>query len=143
MRYIGGRSEVVWSHLFSSPARLSLTPEHLMPLLQGVRNWWKGGEHNDGVLGRLGVPEFKRQEILQHFGSKEDEAVKKCIEWWVEHAIDVCWRKIIYSLDEGMETKVADGLKQYAEPLSGITIQCVICRVPTPTHMPSLITVVL
>ena len=57
--------------MFSSPAHLSLTPEHLMPLLQGVHNWWKGGEYGSGVLSWLGVPKEKREEILEQCGSDQ------------------------------------------------------------------------
>ena len=91
-----------------------------MPLLQGVRDWWRGGEFNPGVLLWLGVPETKQQEIREKHGSDEDKAVEECIEWWLEHATDVSWRKIIYSLDWNKETNVADVLRQYAEPPSGM-----------------------
>ena len=100
----------------SFAAHLSLTSKHLVPLLKGVRNWWDGG----GVLYRLGVPWSKQQEIREQCGSDEEKAVEKCIEWWLEHATDVSWRKIIHSLDKAKETAVADGLRQYAEPPSGI-----------------------
>ena len=87
-----------------------------MPLLQGVRNWWKG----DGLLSRLGVPWSKKQEIREQCGSDEEKAVAKCIEWWVKHATNVTWRDVIHSLDRAEETKVADGIRQHAEPLTGI-----------------------
>ena len=70
-----------------------------MPLLQGVHKWWRGGEYGQGILTWLGVPETKQQEIREKHGSDEDKAVEECIEWWLEHATDVSWRKIIYSLD--------------------------------------------
>ena len=97
-----------------------------MPLLKGVRNWWSKDEDPydlDDVLAvfrHLGVPESKQQEIREQCGSDEEKAVEKSIEWWLEHATDVSWRKIIHSLDEAEETAVADGLRQYAEPPSGI-----------------------
>ena len=72
------------------------------------------------VFGYLGVPWSKQQEIREQCGSDEDKAVEKSIEWWLEHATDVSWRKIIHSLYETEETAVADGLKQYSEPPSGI-----------------------
>ena len=97
-----------------------------MPLLQGVRKWWDVDQYNPGVLSLLGVPETKQQEILEKHGSDEDKAVEECIEWWLEHATDVSWRKIIHSLDWGRETNVADGLRQYAEPPSGVSkLKCV------------------
>ena len=99
-----------------SAAHLSLTSKHLLPLLKGVRDWWGDG----GVFVYLGVPLSKRQEIREQCGSDEEKAVEKCIEWWLEHATDVSWRKIIHSLDKAWETAVADGLRQYAEPPSGI-----------------------
>ena len=93
-----------------------------MPLLKGVRNWWSSCEDpiDPAVFGWLGVPLFKQQEIREQCGSDEEKAVEKCIEWWLEHVTDVSWRKIINSLDKTEETAVADGLRQYAEPPSGI-----------------------
>ena len=95
-----------------------------MPLLQGVRNWWEKTEIQNvsdfGLLGRLGVPESKQQEIREQCGSDEEKAVAKCIEWWVSHATNVTWRDVIHSLDKANETKVADGIRQHAEPLTGI-----------------------
>ena len=67
----------------------------------------------------LGVPESKQQEIREQYGSDEDKAVEECIKWWLDHATDVSWRKIIHSLDQAEETAAADTLRQYAEPPSG------------------------
>ena len=103
-----------------SPARLSLTPNNLMPLLQGVHNWWRCGYVGGGLLGRLRVPESKQHEIREQCGSDEEKAVAKCIEWWVSHATNVTWRDVIHSLYEAKETNVADGIRQHAEPLTGI-----------------------
>ena len=89
-----------------------------MPLLQGVRNWWRGGTLDGGVLPWLGVP----QQIQEKHGSDEDKSVEEFIVWWLEHATDVSWRKIIHSLDKSKETNVADGLRQYAEPPSGVIV---------------------
>ena len=117
---------------------LALTLKNLMPLLKGVHNWWKGGDYNDGLLGVLGVPKSKQQEIREQCGSDEDKAVEKCIEWWLEHAIDVSWRKIIHCLDRAGEITVADGLRQYAEPPSGIVhpVHCWKCcsSIHSETH---------
>ena len=98
-----------------SAAHLSLTSKHLIPLLKGVREWWRLG----GVFDQLGVPRSKQQEIREQCGSDEEKAVEKCIEWWLEHATDVSWRKIILSLDKAEETAVAECLRRYAEPPSG------------------------
>ena len=110
-------------HVFSL-ARLSLTPKHakqIMQLLKRVQNWWgrQYGDDDNGVFTFLGVPLSKQQEIREQCGSDEDTAVEKCIEWWLEHATDVSWRKILYSLDWAIETPVADSIRQYAEPPSG------------------------
>ena len=108
--------------MFSSPAHLSLTPEHLMPLLQGVRNWWRSREYGRGVLFWLEVPEEKQEEIKKQCDSDQVKAVEECIKWWLQHATNVSWRQIIWSLDWENETRVADTLRQYAEPLSGTVI---------------------
>ena len=86
-----------------------------MPLLQGVHNWWE-----IGLLDWLGVPNSKQHEIREQCGSDEEKAVAKCIEWWVSHATNVTWRDVIHILDRAEETKVADGIRQLAEPLTGI-----------------------
>ena len=91
-----------------------------MPLLQGVHKWWYVNLYDPGILSRLGVPETKQQEIQEKYGSDEDKVVEECIEWWLEHATDVSWRKIIHSLDREGQTNVADGIRQYAEPPSGL-----------------------
>ena len=49
----------------------------------------------------------------------EEKALEECLQWWVDHATDVSWRKIIHSLDSGNEIEVANTLRQYAEPQSG------------------------
>ena len=102
-----------------SPVHLLMTPQHLMIPLKRVRNWWKGGEFDLGVVTLLGVPASIEQEIHEQFGSDGDTVVEKCIEWWLEHATNVSWRKIIVSLDWAKETAVADSLRHYVEPLSG------------------------
>ena len=99
--------------------QLSLTPDNLMPLLQGVRNWWKGGQYGKGLLSLLGVPKSKQQEIREQCGSDAEKAVAKCIEWWLKHATNVTWRDVIHSLYEAKESRVADGIRQHAEPLQG------------------------
>ena len=99
-----------------------------MPLLQGVRNWWESDdyiflrEETRGLLTLLGVPESRQHEIREQCGSDEEKAVAKCIEWWVNHATNVTWRDVIYILDwdTNVDTKVADGIRQHAEPLTGI-----------------------
>ena len=60
-----------------SPARLSLTLKHLMPLLKGVCNWWSREEDDDSVFFWLGVPLSKQQEIREQCGSDEDKAVER------------------------------------------------------------------
>ena len=102
-----------------SPVHLLMTPQHLMTLLKRVRNWWKGGEFDLGVVTLLGVPVSIEQEMQERFGSDGDTVVEKCIEWWLEHAANVSWRKILVSLDWAKETTVADSLRHCAEPLSG------------------------
>ena len=105
--------------------QLSLTPDNLMPLLQGVRNWWKSDDYRvlkretHGLLTLLGVPESKQQEIREQCGSEEEKAVAKCIEWWLEHATNVSWRDVIHRLYQAKESRVADGIQQHAEPVQG------------------------
>ena len=107
---------------YLSPVRLALTPKSVMQLLERVENWWgrEYGDDDNGLFTFLGVPESKQLEIQKQYGSDEAKAVEKCIEWWLEHFTAVSWRRIIYSLDWAIEMPVADSLRLYAEPPSGI-----------------------
>ena len=98
-----------------SPDHVPPTYQQIMPLLKGVCNWWGNG----GVLTWLGVPQSRIDKIRKHCGSDKEKAVEECLRWWVDHAANVRWSKIIHSLDMANETRVADTLRKCAEPPSG------------------------
>ena len=126
-----------------SPVHLSLTATNIIPLLKRVRRWWFKNSRNRGVVSCLGVPQSKQEEIREQCGSDDAKAVEECIKWWVEHATNVSWREIIHSLDQANETRVADSLRQYAEPPSGMrehltnlnTIYCMYVHVACSVYM--------
>ena len=103
-----------------------MTSQHLTTLLKGVRNWWNSDRYHVGVFTLLGVPLSKQREIRERYGSDDEKVVEKCFEWWLEHATYVGWRQIMHSLCGGREIIVANSLRQYAEPLSGIMVSTVI-----------------
>ena len=91
-----------------------LTVESILTAVQGVA--WKG-------LGEMlfsNKPNRYLDEIeAQH--QSDDERLHALIDHWLqgEGAEQPSWRALIYNLDWGKETKVADKIRQFAEPVSG------------------------
>ena len=75
----------------------------------------------------LRVPRSKREEVRNQFGSDENGAVSACIQWWLQHATSVSWREIVHNLDWNQETGVADTIRQYLEPPTGI-VPHMVCK---------------
>ena len=96
-------------------AGVPLTPSNVMREVREVEDWWgKWG------LGRcLFVPQSKREEIRQKFPD-EMEQKKQLITYWINTDPLASWRRLILALDAIKETKTADSIRSYAEPLTGM-----------------------
>ena len=79
-----------------------------------VRDWWVEG----GLGFRLGIPRSKREEIRQKFPD-EMEQKKQLISHWINTDPQASWRRVIWALHCMKETKMADSIRSYAEPLTG------------------------
>ena len=79
-----------------------------------VGNWWE--EYGLGFW--LYIPRSKREEVRQKF-SDEMEQKKQLISDWINTDPLASWRRLIRTLDAMKETKMADSIRSYAEPLAG------------------------
>ncbi|CAI8020102.1 hypothetical protein GBAR_LOCUS12027, partial [Geodia barretti] len=78
-----------------------------------VGDWW--GERGLGYC--LYIPPSMRKEIRQKFPD-EMEQKKQLISHWINTYPLASWRRLIGALDEMEETKMADSIRSYAEPLT-------------------------
>ena len=79
-----------------------------------VRDWWE----ERGLGYWLYIPRSKREEIRQKFPD-EMEQKKQLISHWINTDPLASWKRLIRILDVMEETKMADSIRSYAEPLTG------------------------
>ena len=79
-----------------------------------VGNWWE----EEGLGYYLYIPQSKREEIRQKFPD-EMEQKKQLISHWINTDPLASWRRLIVALDYMKQTKMADFIRSYAEPLTG------------------------
>ena len=96
-------------------AGVTLTPSNVMREVREVKDWW--GKR--GLGRRIFIPESKREKIRQKFPD-EMEQKKQLITYWINTDPLASWRRLIWALDEVEETKTADSIRSYAEPLTGM-----------------------
>ena len=79
-----------------------------------VGDWWE----EEGLGHYLYIPRSKREEIRQKFPD-EMEQKKQLISHWINTDPLASWRRLIVALDYMKQTKMADFIRSYAEPLTG------------------------
>ena len=101
-------------------AVIPLIPSNVMSAVREVKKWWGGF----GALAcRLYIPQSKQDEIRHNFPD-EMEQKRQAISYWINTDPLASWRRLITALDWIEETKVADSIRSYAEPLTGIVTIC-------------------
>ena len=80
-----------------------------------VEDWW--GERGLGYF--ILIPVSKREEIRQKFPD-EMEQKKQLISHWINTDPRASWRRLIWALYAIKKTKIADSIRSYAEPLTGM-----------------------
>ena len=91
------------------------TPSNVMRVVREMEDW--GGENGLGC--NLLIPQSKRDEIQQTFTDEMDQK-KQLLLYWINTDPEAGWKRLIWTLDEMEETKVADSIRGNAEPLTGI-----------------------
>ena len=79
-----------------------------------VGDWWE----EEGLGYWLLIPCSKREEIRKKFPN-EMEQKKQLISYWINTDPMASWRRLIWALDVMKETKMADSIRSYSEPLTG------------------------
>ena len=79
-----------------------------------VVDWWGGS----GLGTCLWIPRSKVEEIRQKFPD-EMEQKKQLISHWINTDPLATWRRLIWALNSMKQTKMADSIRSYAEPLTG------------------------
>ena len=95
-------------------AGVPLTPSNVMREVREVGDWWE----EYGLGAWLYIPPSKREDIKQKFPD-EMEQKKQLISHWIYTDPLASWRRLIRALDVMEETKMADSIRSYAEPLTG------------------------
>ncbi|CAI8022091.1 hypothetical protein GBAR_LOCUS13002 [Geodia barretti] len=78
-----------------------------------VGDWWE----EYGLGAWLYIPPSKREDIKQKFPD-EMEQKKQLISHWIYTDPLASWRRLIRALDVMEETKMADSIRSYGEPLT-------------------------
>ena len=105
--------------VFMCAAGVPLTPSNVMRALRELGDWKWWGQYGLGY--RLSIPRSKMTEITQNFPNTIDQK-KQFIYYWMQKDPLATWRRLINTLYEVGETKLADSIRSNAEPLTGI--QC-------------------
>ena len=102
--------------MFLYTAGVPLTPSNVMRALRELEEemWWERGFGEE-----LRIPRSQRTEIRQNFTNTIDQK-KQCIYYWMKKDPLATWRRLINTLYEIGETKLADSIRSNAEPLTGI-----------------------
>ena len=91
------------------------TPSNVMRVVREMEDWW--GERGLGFF--LTIPQSKQDEIRQTFTDEMDQK-KQLLLYWINTDPEAGWRRLIWTLDDMKETKLADSIRNNAEPLTGI-----------------------
>ena len=113
-----------------------LTSDTLLPLLKGVKSWWKLARgllysYNDDLLFMVpsDYSSYDLDDLQCEHGSDED-CLKAVIEIFLQgkgQYKQPSWRAVLQSLYYANEFQLASSIKRYAEPVKGMCI--VVCIV--------------
>ena len=92
---------------------MAFTCSNVLRAVRTVEDWWERGELGDNLY----ISEEKRKEI-QLMYLDPDEQRRQLILYWMSTDPLASWRKLITQLDEMYQCPVADGIRDFAEPLA-------------------------
>ena len=106
----------------SSPFTLAppLTVENILTAVQGVVAWKKLGKRLIYHVSPLRI--YPKLDEIERQHQSDDSRLHAVIECWLQGGKvggEPSWRRIIWALDDTNETKAADSIRHFAEPLPG------------------------
>ena len=91
---------------------MAFTCSNVLRAVRTVEDWWRG----DGLGYWLYISEEKRKEIQQVYSDPEEQK-RQLILYWLSTDPLASWRTLIWQLDQMSQSPVADGIRDFAEPL--------------------------
>ena len=92
---------------------MAFTCSNVLRAMRTVEKWWRG--HGLGVY--LYISGEKRKEIQQVYSDPEEQK-RQLILYWLSTDPLASWRRLIRQLDYMSQSPVADGIRDFAEPLA-------------------------
>ena len=92
---------------------MAFTCSNVLRAVRTVEDWWQ----YDGLGFNLYISEEKRIEIQQVYSDPEEQR-RQLILYWMSTDPLASWRRLITQLDDISQSPVADGIRDFAEPLA-------------------------
>ena len=92
---------------------MPFTCSNVLRAVRTVENWWE----DDGLGGYLYISKEKRKEIQLVYSDHEEQR-RQLILYWMSTDPLASWRRLITELDWMGQSPVADGIRDFAEPLA-------------------------
>ena len=92
---------------------MAFTCSNVLRAVRTVEDWWGGV----GLGVYLYISEEKRKEIQQVYSDPEEQK-RQLILYWLSTDPLASWRRLIRQLDYMSQSPVADGIRDFAEPLA-------------------------
>ena len=92
---------------------MAFTCSNVLRAVRTVENWWE----YDGLGYWLYISMEKRKEIQLVYSDPEEQR-KQLILYWISTDPLASWRRLITRLDQMSQSPVADGIRDFAEPLA-------------------------
>ena len=93
---------------------MAFTCSNVLRAMRTMENWWGQGTRL-GVC--LYISEEKRKEIQQVYSDPEEQK-RQLVLYWLSTDPLASWRRLIVQLDMICQSPVADGIRDFAEPLA-------------------------
>lgn len=87
-----------------------MTVENVCEAVQGVE--WT-------VLGYHFLTIGKYQEMEQLQDTSNENRLREVVKYWFDSSQKPSWRRLIWILDDSDQTRVADKIRHFAEPIVG------------------------
>ena len=95
------------------PAGVRLTDDNVFKVLKKANKGWKWVAKLILHISSSKCDEFERR------WTTDDECLKQAIQFWLKRYVYASWRWLIFSLDHKNLEAISDGIRQFAEPLTG------------------------
>ena len=100
---------------------MAFTCSNVLRAVRPVEYWWG----SRGLGYNLYISKLKRDEIRQ-MNSDLEEQKRQLILYWMSTDPLASWRRLIRELDWMGQSPIADGIRDFAEPLAAGTVENIV-----------------